>query len=435
MWANFFRMGFRVLLRQKNYFLLNLAGLTIGIVAFVFIYLYVENALYYDRSWKNYHHIYRVNEAYSTGGKAEKMALTPYLLADRLKDNFPGILESTRLFFTDPSDKNDVSSVNYKGKLYDIPNLTIGDARLFKIFNYNFTEGNPDSSLLKPNSLVLSTAMKQEIFGDEPALGKKLKTSIRQYTITGVFDNKNRPSHLDFDAVISTNSLDKEEQKQLNSNWFWINCYTYVELADTVNLQAFTQRTNYYVDTAIRRYMRKQKIKINGYSRLNYQPIQKIHFSKGLLYDSHSNINVTYLYIFVVVALFILLMASINYVNFATARSLKRAREIGVRKVMGALRKQLMLQYISEALILTSTAFIISLSLVELMIPVFNTLVNRHITLVHSLFSGSGLVFGFLLFLLMLLLALLSGSFPAFVLSLTEEKYRPSDNGIFSRSK
>ena len=435
MWASFFRMGFRVLLRQKNYFLLNLAGLTIGIVAFVFIYLYVENALYYDRSWKNYHHIYRVNETYSTGGKAEKMALTPYLLADKLKDNFPGIMESTRLFFTDPSDKNDVSSVNYKGKLYDIPNLTIGDARLFKIFNYNFTEGTPDSCLLKPNSLVLSTAMKQEIFGDKPALGKKVKTSIRQYTVTGVFDNKNRPSHLDFDAVISTNSLDKEEQTQLNNNWFWMNCYTYVELADTVNVRTFTQRTNYFVDTAMQHYMRKQKIKIDGYSRLNYQPIQEIHFSKGLLYDSHSNINVTYLYIFVIVALFILLMASINYVNFATARSLKRAREIGVRKVMGALRKQLMRQYISEALILTFTAFIISLSLVELMIPVFNTLVNRHITLVHSLFSGFGLIFGFLLLLFMLLLALLSGSFPAFVLSSLQPVEVLGGRGIVFRTK
>jgi len=175
MWGSFFRMGFRVLMRQKNYFLLNLAGLTVGIVAFVFIYLYVENALYYDRSWKNYHHIYRVNETYSTGGKAEKMALTPYLLADKLKDNFPGIIESTRLFFTDPSDKNEVSSVNYQGKMYDIPNLTIGDVRVFKIFNYRFTEGNPDSCLLKPNSMVLSTAVKQKIFGNKPALGKKLK--------------------------------------------------------------------------------------------------------------------------------------------------------------------------------------------------------------------------------------------------------------------
>jgi len=417
MWGSFFRMGFRVLLRQKNYFLLNVAGLSIGIVAFVFIYLYVENALYYDRGWKNYPHIYRVNETYSTGGKEEKMALTPYLLADKLKDNFPEIIESTRLFFTDPSDKNDVSSVNYQGKLYDIPNLTIGDARVFKIFNYRFTEGNADSCLLKPNSMVLSVAMKQKIFGEKPALGKKLKTSVRTYTVTGVFDNKNRPSHLEFDAIISTNSLDNQEQKQLYTNWFWMNCYTYVKTADTVDMRKFAQRVNYFADTAMGNFIQKQNIKINGYMRLDFQPIQEIHFSQGLLYDSHSNINITYLYIFVVVALFILLMASINYVNFATARSLKRVREIGVRKVIGAFRKQLMLQYISESLIITFIAFILSLSLVELMMPAFNSLVNRQITLVDSLFSGSGIFFGLLLVGFMLLLALLSGSFPAFVLS------------------
>jgi putative ABC transport system permease protein len=417
MWGSFFRMGFRVLVRQKNYFLLNLAGLTIGIVAFVFIYLYVENAIYYDRSWKNYPHIYRINETYSTGGKAERMALTPYLLADTLKNNFPEILQSTRLFFTDPSDKNDVSSVNYRGKMYDIPNLTIGDARVFKIFNYHFTEGNPDSCLIHPNSMVLSTAMKKKIFGSKPALGKKLTTSIRTYTVTGVFDNTNRPSHLEFDAIISITSLDKQEQKQLNTNWFWMNCYTYVEFADTVNVREFTQRVNYFADSAIGNYVRKQKIKISGYMHLAFQPIQKIHFSQGLLYDSHSNININYLYIFVIVALFILLMASINYINFATARSLKRVREIGVRKVMGVFRKQLMLQYISESLIITLIAFILSLSFAEVMMPAFNSLVNRHITLVDSLFTGSGLIFGALLIIFMLLLALFSGSFPAFVLS------------------
>jgi len=417
MWGSFFRMGFRVLARQKNYFLLNLAGLTIGIVAFVFIYLYVENAIYYDRSWKNYPHIYRINETYSTGGKAEKMALTPYLLADTLKNNFPEILQSTRLFFTDPSDKNDVSSVNYRGEMYDIPNLTIGDARVFKIFNYHFTEGNPDSCLIHPNSMVLSTAMKQKIFGNKTALGKKLTTSIRTYTLTGVFDNKNRPSHLEFDAIISINSLDKQEQKQLSTNWFWMNCYTYVELADTVNIREFKHKVNDFTDAAIWNFVKKQKIKISGYIHLDFQPIQKIHFSQGLLYDSHSNINIGYLYIFVIVALFILLMASINYVNFATARSLKRVREIGVRKVMGVYRKQLMLQYISESLIITFIAFILSLSLVELIMPAFNSLVNRHITLVDSLFTGSGIVFGTLLIVFMLLLALFSGSFPAFVLS------------------
>ena len=417
MWSNFFTSGFRVLLRQKYYAFLNLAGLTIGIVAFVFIYLYIQNELYYDRSWKNYHQIYRVNEEYSTGGKVEKMALTPFLLADKLDSLFPEIIQSTRLFFTDPSDKNAVSSVEYKNERYDIPNMTIGDARVFKIFDYPFTEGDPDTCLMHPNSLVLSTAMKDEIFGSAPALGKRVTTSVREYIVTGVFDNTNQPSHLNFDAVISVNSLNKDEIQGLRDNWFWINCYTYLRLSDTVKPKALEQRMNTFVDTSIKSYIQKEKLQIVGYAKVYLQPIRQIHFSSGWLYDSHTNTNTTYLYIIGIVAIFILFTASINYINFATARSLKRAREIGVRKVLGAFRKQLVLQFVSEAIILTFTAFVLALSLVELMMPTFNQLVGKNINLVDSLFRGYGLFFGFLLLLLMILLAVVSGSFPAFVLS------------------
>ena len=417
MLGNFFTTGFRVLLRQKYYAFLNLTGLTIGIVAFVFIYLYIQNELYYDRSWKNYHQLYRVNEEYSTGGKVEKMALTPFLLADKLDSLFPEVIQSTRLFFTDPSDKNAVSSVEYKNERYDIPNMTIGDARVFKIFNYPFVEGNPDSCLVHPNSLVLSTAMKQEIFGKEPALGKKVKTSVREYRVTGVFDNTNQPSHLSFDAVISVNSLSSDAGQSLHNNWFWINCYTYLRLSDTVHPKVLEQRINTYVDTSIRNYIQRERLQIGGYARVYLQPIRQIHFSSGWLYDSHTNTNTSYLYIIGIVAIFILFTASINYINFATARSLKRAREIGVRKVLGAFRKQLVLQFVSEAVILTFTAFVLALSLVELMMPTFNQLVGKNINLVDSLFKGYGLFFGLLLLLLMILLAVVSGSFPAFVLS------------------
>lgn len=417
MWGNFFSSGFRVLLRQKYYTFLNLTGLTIGVVAFVFIYLYIQNELYYDRSWKDYHHIYRVNEEYSTGGKLEKMALTPFLLADKLDSLFPEVIQSTRLFFTDPSDKNAVSSVEYKNERFDIPNMTIGDARVFKIFDYPFVEGNPDSCLIQPNSLVISTAIKQEIFGNQSALGKTVRTSVREYQISGVFDNTKQPSHLSFDAVISVNSLGKEEQKGLNQNWFWINCYTYLRLSDTVHPKQLEQRMNIFMDSAIRSYIRKENIQLEGYAKVYLQPIRKIHFSSGWLYDSHTNTNTSYLYIIGIVAIFILFTASINYINFATARSLKRAREIGVRKVLGAFRKQLVLQFVSEAIMLTFTAFALALSLVELMMPTFNQLVGKNINLVDSLFRGYGLFFGVLLLLVILLLALVSGSFPALVLS------------------
>lgn len=416
MLLNFFKTGFRILLRQKSYTLLNLLGLTAGLMAFVFIYLYIQNEISYDRSWKDYHHIYRITVDISTGGKVDKLALTPYLLGAKLKKNFPEVLQETRLFFTDPSDKNAVSSVKYKGKFYDIPNMTVGDANVFKIFNYVFIEGNPDSCLIKPNSMVISEYIKKKIFGSTNALGKKVKTSMREYTVTGVFSDKDRPSHLSFDAIISVSSLDKNEQKELNQNWFWINSNTYVKLADNINIKAFEQSANYLVDSSEQHYIQKEHIKISGKTKIHLQPIVKVHFSSGLLYDSRSNIQISSLYIFGIVALFILLTATINYVNFATARSIKRAREIGIRKVMGASRRQLLLQYISESLILTFASFLIALSLVEIMMPVFNNLVGKHIILVRSLASGYGIFFGLFLLLIVFLLAVLSGSFPAFVL-------------------
>lgn len=413
---NFFKAAFRILIKQRGYALLNLLGLTTGLVAFVFIYLYIQNEVSYDRSWKDYQDIYRVTSEISTGGKPEKLSLTPFLLGAKLKRNFPEIKQETRLFFTDPSDKNAVSAVQYQGNFYDIPNLTIGDANVFKIFNYKFLEGNPDSCLEKPSSMVISEKIKQKIFGNADAIGKKVKTSVREYTITGVFTNKGKPSHLDFDAVISVTSFDKSEQIQLNKNWFWVNSYTYLKLSDTTNLKSLTLRANYLIDTAQEHYIKSEDIKIPGKSTIAFQPIRQVHFTTDLLYDYDSNIKPSYLYILGIVAFFILLTASINYVNFATAQSIKKARQIGIRKVLGADRKQLLRQYISESLILTFVSFLIALSIVEIIMPVFNALVGKHIVLIKSLASGYGIVFGLSLLLIIFILAVLSGSFPAFVL-------------------
>jgi len=417
MLLNFFKSAFKVLLRQRGYALLNLAGLTTGLVAFVLIYLYIQNEISYDRKWKDYHHIYRVTTTISTNGKSEKLALTPFMTGAVLKNYFPEVTQATRIFFTDPSDKNAVSTVQYKGKFYDIPNLTVGDAPVFNIFNFKFIEGNPDSCLVKPASMVISEKIKQKIFGNTEAIGKKVKTSVRVYTITGVFLEESRqPTHLDFDAVISVNSFDKKELKELNTNWFFVNSYTYVKLSDTTHLKSFEQRTSFLVDTAQEHFIKKKNIKITAKTKIYFQPIQQVHFTTGMFYDYSSNIKPSHLYILGIVAFFILLSASINYINFATAQSIKKARVIGIRKVIGADRKQLLRQYISESLILTFVSFLIALSVVEIIMPVFNELVGKHIVLVTSLTSGYGIYFGVFLLLLIFVLAVLSGSFPALVL-------------------
>jgi len=417
MFLNYLKIGFKILYRQRSYSLLNITGLALGIAVFVFIFLYVQSELRFDRHWDSSENIYRITTDYALSSNKEEIALTPFLLAEQIQNNFPQVEYSTKIFFTDPSDVNDMSSLIYKGEVYEVPDITLGDSNVFRVFDYDFVEGNSDKVLSRPNSMAISTEVAQMIFGSENALGKKLRTHIREYTITGVFEKKCRPSHLSFDAIVSVNSIPASDIEMLNADWFWMNCYTYIKLSDQVSKADFEYELNEFATKKIAEFIEKEEINISGYTNYSLESITDVHFNKSLLYDNPDNTDKDYLMVFAIIAGFILLMASINYINLATARSLKRAKEIGVLKVLGAVRRQLALQYISESLILTGLAFVIALSLVEILMPQFNLLVGKDLTLIGSLFSQGGILFGSLLVLLIFVLSILSGIFPATVLS------------------
>jgi putative ABC transport system permease protein len=415
--ANYLKIGFRILYRQRSYTLLNIVGLSIGIAVFVFIYLYIQNEVRYDRSWTGYQQIYRVWNEYALDNNRQEIAISPFRLASDLRDGFPGVQSATKIFFTDPSDVNDMASLTYDGKVYEVPDITISDNSLFKIFDFEFTEGSHDSALIKPNSIVISESVARQIFGNQPALGKKLHTVIREYTVTGVFNKTCLPTHLNFDAVVSESSLTTYDLERRKNNWFLMNVYTYVKLDDTVNVERLQTRFNNFVNVSIGKYIDSTGIKLDGYTKYHFELVTDVHFDTRLAYDSPTNVDFSYLIIFGIIAAFILLTASINYINLAMARSLKRAKEIGVRKVLGAQRKQLAMQHLSEAFIVTTIAFILSLSLVEVLMPQFNSLVGKNLTLVGTLFSSSGIIFGLILIIMIIFLAFISGIFPAFILS------------------
>ena len=417
MLGKFIISGFRILLRQRAYAFLNIVGLSLGIAVFIFIFLYIQSEIRYDRYWTDYDRIYRVSTEFSLDGRIEHAALTPFRLAEELQQVFPGSISTTNVFFTDPSDKNDVYNLIYKDKVYEVDDVTLSDSTLFQIFNYEFIEGDPATALTKPRSMVISQEVAKKIFGNQAALGKKVSTLIREYTITGVYSKQCNPSHLVFDAVVSINTLPEKTLAAYRNDWFRITWYTYFKIADTVDPAQINQRINKYTNEKISEFIDENELQVQGYTHFDAEPITDVHFNTLLTYDSPTNIDKSYLRIFGIIAIFILLTASINYINLATARSLKRAREIGVRKVLGAFKKQLMLQYMSESFILTFIAFILALSLVEILMPQFNTLVGKNFTLVSSLFSKDGIVFGSLLILLVFLLSIVSGSFPAFILA------------------
>lgn len=415
--ANYFKIGLRILIRHRSYTILNIVGLSIGIAVFVFIYLYIQSEIRYDRHWDNYKNIYRIWNEYALDNNVEHMAISPYRLAKDLQTDFPGVEASTKLLFTDPSDVNDMSSLTYHDEVFEVPDITISDSSLFQLFDYNFLEGDPATALSRPNSIVVSSAVAKQIFGNEPALGKKLSTLIREYTVTGVFSRNLYPSHLNFDAVVSETSLKEDVLKRMNENWFRMHVHSYVKLADAVDVEQFEVRFNDFVTQDMGRFIDSTGINISGYINYHFEPVADVHFNTKLKYDNPSNIDFGYLIIFGIIAGFILLTASINYINLAMARSLKRAKEIGVRKVLGAFRKQLAMQHISEAFIVSLFAFVLSLSLVELLMPQFNNLVGKDLTLVGTLFSPQGIGFGIILILMIIILAVISGVFPAFILS------------------
>ncbi len=415
--GSYFKIGYRVLLRQKGYTLLNIIGLAIGIAVFTYIFLYIQNEVRYDRQWSEYENIYRVTSEYNIDGKVEKLALSPYRLAEDLSSEFPEVVLSTNMFFTDPADINDVSSVKYEEEVHEIPDITLSGPNFFKLFDYPFIEGNSDSALSKPNTMVISSRIAKEIFGNSSAIGKKLKTVVREYTVVGVFEKNGRLTHHNFDAIVSVSSLDTSGLKRLKRDWYWLTCYTYIKLVDDVDVEDFAFRFNEYVANELRKLPNDEELGIAGYFINKFEQVSSVHFNTDLQYDSPSNIDSSFLYIFGIIAAFILLTASINYINLATARSMKRAKEIGIRKVIGAVKRQLVFQYISESIIITFVSFVLAMTLVESFMPQFNLLVGKNLTLVESIFSGEGVIFGIILFFIILLLALIGGSFPAFILT------------------
>lgn len=422
MTGNYFKIGIRLLLRQKGYTLLNIIGLTLGIVVFIFILLYLENEIRYDKKWIDKDNTYRITSRFTSEEKHENIALTPFRLANDLKSNFPEVKEATNLFFTDPSDANDVATISWKERKFEVPDISLCDENFFNVFDYPFLEGHPDSALLNANSIVISSEVAAEIFQGQLALGQSLQTSLRNYTVTGVIDQSAHPSHLNFDALVSVNSLPDEQKTMLERDHFWMTCYTYIQLVDTTDVLDFSYRFNEFQRKGERIYLQDEKLDIEGNLSYHLEPVTQIHFNTALLYDSPTNVDLSNLIIFGIIAAFILLTASINYINLATARSIKRSREIGVRKVLGASRIQLVVQYITESFIITSISFLMALAAVEWLTPQYNKLLGKKLSLFDSLFSGDDPAFAVLLIVLVIGLSVFGGGFPAFMLN----RYKPA---------
>jgi len=408
MFKNYIISLYRNIVRNRFYSILNIVGLSVGIATAIFILLFVQDEMSYDKYHLKHERIYRIESDFFINGKADKFAIMPIPMGPALKIEFPEVEAFVRL--------NDVGSTLFRHdqKEYYEENFFMADSTMFDIFTHEFILGNPKTSLCEPRTIVITRKIATKYFGDENPMGQ-IMTSGRgtNYQVTGVIENLPGNSHLKFDALISTATIAAESGEDdfnsLEPVRFWnIGVYTYILLKENTQVESIHEKFPIFYD----KYMKPIGDQFNAGFNLMSTPLADTHFRKGLGSEQPTG-NRAYILIFSAVALFILLIAAINYMNMATARSAKRAKEVGIRKVLGAFNRQIIRQFLSESLVLAFVALLVAILIVAILLPDFNSLADK--TLSFNL-SDNPLIFVEII-LITIFVGFISGSYPAFYLS------------------
>lgn len=389
--------------KDKWYSLLNVLGLTIGITFSLFLIFYVTDELSFDRFEKNADRIYRINTHIQEKDKNTDWTLSQVPLGPQVKKDYPEVEEMARFISRERTLFKYGESNYYETKVY------YADSTAFKVFTYKFLEGNAATALLAPFDIVITKSLADKYFGrNTSAVGKTIRTVYDNYRVTGVIEDIPRNAHFRYDMLISMSTFLRNPQNG-GANWGNFFVYTYVLLKPGVSPSGFNKKLaevyTKFVDPVFKPF--------NVSMRYEVQNITDIHLHSSLQYEPEELGSMSYIYIFSAVAFFMLLIACINYMNLTTARSARRAKEIGVRKVAGSNRRQLVIQFLSESLFTALVSVILSVALMLVLLRVFNSLSGKD-------FSLSTLLHPFNLLLLLcvaLFTGLVGGSYPALYLS------------------
>jgi len=405
MFKNLVIVSFRALLKDKGYTLLNILGLTAGIAFSLLLFFYIMDELSYDRFNEQAAHIYRISSSVKEPTNITQWAYTQFPLAQALQRDYPEVEQATRIA------RNDGAMYKSGTQLFFEPKILFADSNLFEVFTVKFLEGDPKLALVAPNSLVLTESLAEKYFGKgRNPLGQSLRNnSGTVYKITGVIKDLPKNSHILYSGLISMSTIPREN----TTDWSRLAVYTYVLLRPHVDAQAFEKKLLPMYDKYMASIFTQFNIKIN----YGVQPVTAIHLHSDLGGEPEDLGSISYIYIFSIAAAFLILIACINYMNLTTARSSKRAKEIAVRKVAGSSRSRLIMQFLTESVLVTLVSFFLSLLCVYLLLPIFNGLSGKLLSL-QTLFQSDTFL---LLLAIVLFVGLAGGSYPAFYLS----KFKP----------
>lgn len=407
MFKNYLRIALRNIKKYKTYSFINIFGLAIGMACCILIILFVQDELSYDQYHEKAERIYRLVDSFNADGEMSRhYALSSAPFAPTLKKDFPQIEDAVRIF----PGRRRLISLGEK-KFYE-NNLYFADASLFNIFTFPLKAGDPDTALTAPYTLVISESTAVKYFGNDEPLNKTLKINEDEYRITGIMFDLPRNSHFfaDMFAALKTQEQIPSIQERYFRNWARHEFYTYLLLQEGYAAEELQEELPGFIE----KYAAPQIQTILGAklsSRL--QPLKSIHLFSHLQAEINPNGDIKYVRIFAVIALFILIIACVNFMNLATARSASRSKEVGLRKVVGAGRYQIIQQFIGESLLYTLVALVLSAVLVFVVLPYFNTLTGKEIDVNYV---GNLVLLGSLV-LILLLVGITSGSYPALYIS------------------
>jgi len=411
MFKNYFKIAFRNLWKNKGYSAINIIGLAMGIATCLLISLYVLDELSYDQFNKNADRIYRINADIKFGGEEQKLAVCPDPMAFTMVKDYPEVENAVRF-------RNYGPSLVKKGNENIKENRVIfADSTLFDVFTLPMIAGNPKKALTEPNTVVITENIANKYFNSINVVGKTLRFDNKtDYKITGVIKFIPENSHFNFDFFVALAGVEEAHQ----NIWLSFNFNTYLLLRKDADVTSFKRK----FDDVLKKYMFPQALellKINAddfkksgnYVNLSLIPLTDIHLHSDRIAELAPNSDVQVVYIFSIIAIFILLVACVNFMNLSTARSANRAKEVGIRKVLGTQRKSLISQFLTEAVLMSLIAFVFAIAIALLLLPYLNQLALKNLTLSlkqHPFLLPTLIGFA-------VIVGLLAGSYPALYLS------------------
>jgi putative ABC transport system permease protein len=405
---SYFRAAYRTFTRNKTFSFINILSLTLGLVGFMFILLYLYDEFSYDKHNADFNRIYRICNAVKHDGVGEVSSSVPFPVAPTLQKMNPEMVEDIVRFFNFQIPRFFVrhdTIKSYENKVF------FADSNAFNIFTVEIIQGHPDSALAHPFTMVITESTAKKYFGNQDPIGKEIYLDdALKFKVSNVVKDLPTQSHFRWDFLSNMATVNLLYRHRRVSNWIWNPCWTYVKIREGYNWSD--------LQTTLDQMVAENYSKLEqNYISYFVQNLKFIHLSSDLAYEMEPNNSILNMYLLAGIAVFILIIACISFMNLATAFSNARAKEIGVKKVLGAKRGELILQFLTESTFLCFISLILSLSIVELLLPLFNDFANKNIELSthYRLFSVLPL------FIICLFTGLIAGFYPAFFLS----KYEP----------